>query len=88
MSEDNAQTDDVPPGNVSTGCPESVAEHISGLSDDLQQSLDCQPPQPILFLGFAPLLDDVCDLVSSVKNVQHSLVVAPAHNSTESSIMS
>jgi hypothetical protein len=84
MSEDDAQADDVSPGHVRISCPEFIAERVSRLSDDLQEPLDRQLAQPILFPGFAPLLDDSCDLVGSVKDVQHSLVVASAHNSTES----
>jgi hypothetical protein len=44
MRENNTQANDVTPWHAGVLRPEVVTERVRGLSDDLEQTLDCQLP--------------------------------------------
>jgi integrase len=87
VRENDAQADDVAPWHFRMLGPEFVGQRVGRFSDDLQQALRRQLPEPVLVPCIAPDLRDVHDLVGSIKDVLYPLFVAAAHRSTDSARM-
>src|ERR1039458_1467795 len=63
---------------------ETIGQGVRGFPDNLEETLDRQLADAILVPRVPPVLHDVQDLVGSVEDVPHPLLVAAAHRSMDS----
>jgi len=66
---------------------EVLAEGVRRLADDFQKAFHGKLPDPVLVPAFPADADNVTDLAGGIQDVSDTLVVPPAHRSTDSARM-